>query len=48
MMPMSVEMTIATALAAIDLQILANCILVGETSRVAAVEIFREAHPIDL
>jgi Uma2 family endonuclease len=35
-------------LAAIDLQILAKCILVGETSRVTAVETFRKAHPINL
>jgi Putative restriction endonuclease len=34
-----------SALAAIDLRIMAECILIGETSRIAAVERFRSAHP---
>jgi Uma2 family endonuclease len=34
------------ALAPIDLAIMAQCILVGETSRIEAVERFREAHPL--
>jgi hypothetical protein len=33
------------ALAPIDLEIMAVCILLGETSRIAAVERFRSAHP---
>jgi Uma2 family endonuclease len=33
------------ALAAIDLEIMAECILIGETSRLGAVERFRAAHP---
>jgi Uma2 family endonuclease len=33
------------ALASIDLAIMAECILIGETSRVEAVERFRSAHP---
>jgi Uma2 family endonuclease len=33
-----------TALAAIDLEIMAECILIGETSRLGAVERFRAAH----
>jgi Uma2 family endonuclease len=33
------------ALAPIDLEIMAACILLGETSRIAAVERFRAAHP---
>lgn len=33
------------ALASIDLEIMAACILLGETSRIAAVERFRAAHP---
>jgi hypothetical protein len=33
------------ALAPIDLEIMAACILLGETSRIAAVERFRSAHP---
>ena len=33
------------ALALIDLDIMAECILIGETSRVEAVERFRSAHP---
>ena len=33
------------ALAPIDLAIMAECILIGETSRVEAVDRFREAHP---
>jgi hypothetical protein len=33
------------ALASIDLEIMAECILLGETSRVEAVERFRSAHP---
>jgi hypothetical protein len=33
------------ALAKIDLEIMAACILLGETSRIAAVERFRSAHP---
>jgi Uma2 family endonuclease len=33
------------ALASIDLAIMAECILIGETSRVEAVEKFRSAHP---
>jgi Uma2 family endonuclease len=33
------------ALAPIDLAIMAQCILIGETSRIEAVERFREAHP---
>jgi Uma2 family endonuclease len=34
-----------SALASIDLEIMAECILLGETSRVKAVERFRSAHP---
>jgi Uma2 family endonuclease len=34
------------ALAPIDLVIVAQCILIGETSRIEAVERFREAHPL--
>jgi Uma2 family endonuclease len=34
------------ALAPIDLAIVAQCILIGETSRIEAVERFREAHPL--
>ncbi len=34
------------ALAAIDLAIMAQCIIIGETSRIEAVERFREAHPL--
>ena len=33
------------ALASIDLGIMAQCILIGETSRIGAVERFRKAHP---
>jgi Uma2 family endonuclease len=33
------------ALVAIDLAIMAECILIGETSRIEAVERFRQAHP---
>ncbi|MCY7367542.1 MAG: Uma2 family endonuclease [Chamaesiphon sp.] len=33
------------ALALIDLGIMAQCILIGETSRIEAVKIFRQAHP---
>jgi hypothetical protein len=33
------------ALASIDLAIMAECILIGETSRIEAVEKFRRAHP---
>jgi hypothetical protein len=33
------------ALASIDLEVMAVCILLGETSRIAAVERFRAAHP---
>ena len=33
------------ALISIDLAIMAECILIGETSRIEAVEIFRGAHP---
>lgn len=33
------------ALAPIDLEIMAQCILIGETSRIEAVERFRNAHP---
>jgi hypothetical protein len=35
------------ALAEIDLQIMSECILIGETSRIEAVKKFRAAHPID-
>ncbi|WP_295620325.1 hypothetical protein [Chamaesiphon sp. GL140_3_metabinner_50] len=35
-----------SALAAIDLTIMSECILIGETSRIAAVTKFRQAHPI--
>jgi Uma2 family endonuclease len=34
-----------SALAPIDLAIMAECILIGETSRIEAVERFRQAHP---
>jgi hypothetical protein len=34
-----------SALAAIDLAIMAECILIGETSRIEAVDRFRGAHP---
>ena len=34
------------ALTAIDLTIMSECILIGETSRIAAVTKFRQAHPI--
>jgi Uma2 family endonuclease len=37
-----------SALAAIDLSILSECILTGETSRIEAVEKFRQAHPLAL
>jgi Uma2 family endonuclease len=36
-----------SALVAIDLTIMSECILIGETSRIEAVERFRQAHPIN-
>jgi Uma2 family endonuclease len=35
-----------SALAAIDLTVMSECILIGETSRISAVTKFRQAHPI--
>lgn len=35
-------------LACIDIAVLSNCILVGETSWVKAIKMFRSAHPIEL
>jgi hypothetical protein len=39
---------IIAILATIDLSILSECILIGETSRIEAVERFRQAHPLAL